>query len=171
LVKARLTFISVITIPLVAAFVFLPACQPKCQPPATKTFQHLSDSSWRAVETTNPHVTITKFDFIEIQFKRDFTGDVLVVKQNQEFQNPVEVFTWAVPDNTQGSGPLRIQYSTPGDPGNGQDQAATPPEQLDTEDYTFNLTNQLELTETKTGYYWRFVPMAGIVDPDTNCTF
>jgi hypothetical protein len=149
----------------------LTGCQKKCQPPAVNAFKNLSETTWRAVETSNPKVQITRFDFIELKFERDFTGSVIKVVANQEFaEQPIEVFTWAVPENTQGSGPLRIQYSTPGTDGS-DGNAAAPPQVVSTEDYYFSLGRELNLSETKTGYSWRFVPMTGIVDPDTNCTF
>jgi len=169
--NTRFKFITACFGPLLIALAFLPACQKKCQPVAAQAFKHLAETTWRAVETSNPKVSITKFDFIEMAFKRDFTGDVIVVKQNLEFnEKPVEVFTWAVPDGTQGSGQLRIQYSTPGDAGQNGAQP-TPPEIFSTDDYVFALGTELTLDEVKTGYHWRFVPMSGIVDPDSDCVF
>lgn len=165
----RLKFFSFFTAILLLGLALLQGCQQQCQPTPTTPFLHLEDATWRAASTTNPSLTITKFDFIELQFSRDFTGKVIKVVQNQEYTNPpIETFTWAVPDDTQGSGLLRIQYSTPGS-GTGAD--ATPPQVIATDDYQFDLTTELDLTEQETGYTWRFVPMTGVVDPDSNCTF
>lgn len=38
-------------------------------------------------------------------------------------------------------------------------------------EYSYTLSNELHLTETKTGYYYRFVPFLGIVHPDQVCQF
>ena len=151
---------------------WLPACQQQCQPPSTTVYQNVEDTPWRAISTTNPNVTITNFDFIVLSFSNDFTGSVVLVKNNLEYENPpIETFTWVVPAGTQGSGTMRIQYSSGAsqDPNAGTDGSTSTV--IATDDYQFSLSNQLQMTEVQTGYSWVFVPMVGIVDPDTNCTF
>lgn len=145
---------------LVLALPNLVACQRRCQPAAQQSFQSLVDTAWRLVQTTDPLVapSLNNYNFLVVTFARNNTGDVKRVVDNDQYDNPVQTLVWVPSVATK---TLRIQYTsaagTTGDDG--------------TFDYQYSLGRQLEMRLQSTGYYYRYVPFQGVVDPDVLCSF
>jgi hypothetical protein len=145
------------------------ACQRRCQAADTTVYKSMVDAQWRLVETNDPDAlkTLSNYTFLIMTFARNNTGDVKNVVDNDQYDTPVYSIVWA-PDATQKL--VRIQYSKITGTGN-QTQAANPGDG-GTYDYMYTLSNQLTLTETSNpGYYYRYVPFKGVVNPDTECSF
>jgi len=142
-------------------------CQKKCQPPSQEAFKSFVDQEWRLVETTNPQIRdLTNTNFIIMTFGINFTGQVFKVVNNDRFDNPVLVFKYNVDPEQK---LIRAVYSTPppeGQEGETQTQSAGSPTE-----YFYKLGRGFELTETRTGFYYRMVPFAGVVKPDEKCIF
>src|SRR5688572_26920027 len=148
------------------AWVTLPACQKKCQQ-AGEIVESITATPWRLVESNNPEMkNNNKYSFIVMSFTQDFGGDIKKVVNNREFQDPVRVFRYNIESDGR-SGFLRIAYSEVIQGENG----AEPGEVTETTDYDYKLGRDFTMTETQTGFFYRFVPYEGIVGPDNACTF
>lgn len=140
------------------------ACQKKCQPAEAKAFKSLVDTPWRLVESSDPDVAreLDRFNFLIVTFSRNNTGVVNRVVDNDQYDTPIMQLVW-VPDPQ--ARMLRIQYSSSTfNDGTGAGDAGT-------FDYFYALGRQLEMYESDRGYYYRYVPFKGIVDPDSSCVF
>ena len=167
-------------VPLVAlAFILLCAgCDKKCQPPAEQSFKTFTGQKWRMVETTDPDPNFKKLNnatFLIFEFNRDYTGTVNKVLNNVNYDTPVRTFFYNVDVN---AGLIRTLFQDPSQATDseqdltgasaipsmsGQAQGAV--------EYSYSLGRDFELTETRKGYYYRFVPFTGIVEPDRQCVF
>ncbi len=143
------------------ALLSMAACQRKCQPMATQSYQSLVETPWRLVQSTDPEVArnLNNYNFLVVSFNRNSTGEVKRVVDNDQYDTPVQTLVWVPNVSTK---MIRVQYSSasgaaPGDDG--------------TFDYTYTLGRQLEMTDTTNGYYYRYVPFQGVVDPDVSCSF
>jgi hypothetical protein len=147
-------------------------CQMKCQQ-LTEQLTSLSDKELRMAETTDPTVRdLTNTNFITMSFFNNYTGEVHKVQNNNRFNAAALVFTYNVnPDQKT----LKIQYSTPATEDNGSGSGSGGSSGGDPvgnpKVYTYTLSNQLMLTDTTSGFTYRFVPFEGIVKPDQKCTF
>src|SRR4051794_19607259 len=91
-------------------------CQKLCQPKASKPFSHLTDTQWRLVETNSQepfYKGANKYNFAIVTFAMDANGKVNQVKNNDQYDNPVRIFTWAPSSDNGKSGTLTIKYSVP----------------------------------------------------------
>lgn len=147
------------------------ACQKRCQALETTSFKSLVDAQWRLVESTDPQVinNLNNYNFTILTFNRDNTGDLKRVVDNSQYDIPVYNLLWAPNPMAH---LIRIQFSTvtaPTQPGQ-QVQAANPGDG-GTTDYEYYLGTQLEMYDLNKGYYYRYVPFKGVVNPDTVCSF
>ncbi len=144
-------------------------CQKKCQQAAPTPFQHLRDTPWRLVETNNPssqYKNLSRHTFIIMDFTIDFKGDVKKVVNNDQFDTPILTFDYNIsPDDHQ----LVIRYSASGDSGGQQSQSSTIG--AGTTNYQYALSTDLQLVDQKKGYFYRYVPFQGVVDPESTCAF
>ncbi len=154
---------------------FMVGCGKKCQQ-VTNTYESLTDTPWRLVETndrTTGFRKLSNFTFPVMNFGLDFLGSVQSVVNNQQFDSPLcNLVHKADPANNV----MVIQYSEGGggetlggDEGNQETTPVCP--FAGTRTYEYKLGRQLELTDSKTGKYYRFAPFLGIVQPDKECTF
>ncbi len=161
-----------LAIALLGVTLLTSACGKRCQAPEAATFKSVVETPWRLVESNDPQVTkeLDNFNFLILQFNRNNTGDVKRVVDNDQYDSPVMTLVW-VPDGT--AKVMRIQYSSvSGEAFNNLDQVGAAGEgDQGTYDYNYKLGRQLEMTEKNRGYYYRYVPFKGIVDPDNVCTF
>ena len=149
------------------------ACNKRCQSPPEKAFNSITATDWRLITTNNPRIkNLTKFTFLVMSFKPNFTGDVKKVENNNQFDTPVLTFVYKI-ESSGRSGNLNITYSSvsaqpdPSSPGaTPGDSQSSPPVS-----YEYELGRGLVLVETKTGYEYEYVPFTGIVDPDNTCTY
>lgn len=169
----RRRFFALVTLTLL--WVAGPACQRKCQPPSDERPTTITANPWRLVDTNDPTLAKanTKYTFYVISFAQDFSGDMKKVVNNREFETPINTLKYNLETDNGRSGFMRVAYfevgaGAEGDIG-GEVQAASEPSQ--TVDYEYTLTRELNLTASRSGYSYRFVPYVGIVDPDNNCTF
>jgi hypothetical protein len=131
-------------IAFLASLAIAAGCQKRCQQPAQTTFQHLRDTPWRLVETNK--------------------GDVKKVVNHDQFDAPILTFDYNIsPDDKE----LVLRYSAAG----GGDQTQASATSAGTISYQYKLTNELTLVDSKRGYFYRYVPFQGVVDPDSTCTF
>ena len=155
------------------AWSLLPGCQKKCQAPSAERPNSITSNPWRLVSTNDPSLkNNNKYTFYVIAFAQDFSGDMKKVVNNREFETPIRTLKYNLQTDTGKSGLLRIAYfevAATEEGGTGDTTTSTDPVQ--TTDYSYALTKNLELTASKSGYTYDFVPYVGIVDPDNNCTF
>ncbi len=138
------------------------ACQRRCQLPETMAFKSMVDTQWRLVSTTDPAFAskLDNFNFLIVTFNRNNTGDVKLVVDNTPYEQAAETLVWSPNPQSQ---MVRIQYTSGGTQVQAGDQG--------TFDYYYTLTNELQMYESKKGYFYRYVPYKGIVNPDTLCAF
>lgn len=138
----------------------------KCQAPATEKFKHITDTPWRLVETTDPgdaFEALSNTTFLVFEFTLDYKGTVKKVENNAEYEVPVLVFKYNVdPDN----GRIRAQFTAPSEEGSTSTQSGGT-----IVDYDYDLGREFEMVNSKSGYYYRYVPYNGIIAPDDKCTF
>jgi hypothetical protein len=136
-------------------------CGRKCQPAETQSFTTITATPWRLAESTDPTVSasLTNFNFLIVSFNKNNTGDIKRVVDNDQYDQPVQTLVW-VPDVANRI--LRVQYTSTGSTTSGD---------AGTFDYQYSLGRQLEMFDSKKGYYYRYVPFKGVVDPDVLCTF
>lgn len=152
---------------LATLWVFLPACQRRCQPGGERQ-ESITATPWRLVRTNNPDIkNNNKYTFVVFAFTEDFGGQVTKVVNNREFEEPVRVFRYNIETDGR-SGFLRIAYSEVASGNEGGNQAG---QVVETTDYTYKLGRDLVLTEVRTNFYYEFVPYIGIVGPDNACEF
>jgi hypothetical protein len=159
----------------------LVACQKKCQPPETEAFKTFTATKWRLVETTDPEFKkLNNTTFLVFEFKTDYTGQVNKVANNVQYETPVRTFIYNVELRAARGGTLRVKYQDPADLASEDGEEAPAPGDVpslqgkaggDVVDYEYELGRQFELTDSQRGYYYRMVPMKGIVEPDNECTF
>jgi hypothetical protein len=147
-------------------------CQKLCQQPATQAFTSITQTQWRLVSTTDPKVSpnLTNFTFLIWTFSTNFTGQILKVINNEQYNNPVFTFQFNVDPS---SNIILIDYQTPATAttnANGQATAGTPTDN-GTFQYTYSLNVTLDLNDTTEGYTYHFVPFEGVVNPDEACSF
>lgn len=165
--------LSKIAFPLLmgALMLLASACQKKCQPAATTNFKSVTAKQWRLVETTDPSPEfkkLTKTTFLIFTFDITYTGTVLKVLNNVKFNGPAQVFNYTIdPD----SGKLRIEYKDPPAQTENQADAAPTDDAGVIVDYAYDLGKELELSDSKAGYYYRFLPYEGTINPDDTCEF
>ena len=144
------------------------ACQRKCQNTTSATaFKSVTETQWRLVETTDPGVaeSLDNFNFLILQFATNGTGAVTRVVNNEQYETPISSILW-VPNAKVKQ--MRIQYtSVP----TSNSASAVQSGDLGTFDYKYTLGKQLELYESGSGYYSRYVPFTGVVAPDVECEF
>ncbi len=148
-------------------------CGRKCNTPVTTPFRFLRETQWRLVETSNPapeYRSLGKYTFFIWQFRQNFTGDIFQVVNNDQRDSPFRTFKWNTDGNK--SGNLAMKFSEPGtaDPGGGEG-GGTEARDLGTFQFSFNLSNELNITDLQRGHEYRFVPFQGVVDPDNDCSF
>ncbi len=139
----------------------------KCQAPATQKFTSIVGQPWRLVETTDPgdsFQALSNTTFLVFEFTNDYKGSVKKVENNAEYEVPVLVFKYNIDPESQS---IRAQFSSP------EAEASTTSTQSGGNiiDYDYELGRELELTNAKSGYYYRYVPYNGIIAPDDKCTF
>lgn len=141
-------------------------CQKKCQQSKVR-YSSLVDTQWRLVETTDPDILeagLSNFDFQVFTFTSNGAGTINQVISNELYQSPIATLVWVPnpPDKT-----VRIEYTSAAVP----NQTPPQPGDLGTFDYVEMLGTDLKLTDQNRGFYYRFVPFTGIVNPDTVCVF
>jgi hypothetical protein len=160
---------------LLGGVLWMGGCAVPCQPPAQTPFTSITGTPWRLVSTTDPTVTtLNRFTFTILTFAVAFTGTVQKVVNNQEYDTPILTFIWNIQTNNSTSGQISVQFSTVPDNSNGNNSGSQPAQQPQTGPvvtYNYTLNNELHLTDTTMGYYYRYIPFVGIVDPDSTCTF
>lgn len=148
------------------------ACGRRCQAPEAASFRSVVETPWRLVESNDPQVAkeLDNFNFLILQFNRNNTGDVKRVVDNDQYDSPVMTLVW-VPDGV--TKVMRIQYSSVSSEAfdSVDDVGAAGSGDQGTYDYSYKLGRQLEMNEKGRGYYYRYVPFKGIVDPDNVCEF
>jgi len=156
--------------PVLALCLAMPACQKKCQPPSPERPTSITQTPWRLVSTNDPSLkSNNKYTFYVIAFAQDFSGDMKKVVNNREFETPVKTLKYNLETDSGRDGLLRIAYfDVSAQEG---EEATSSGEPTQTTDYTYSLSNNLTLQASRSGYSYEFVPYAGIVDPDNNCTF
>ncbi len=144
----------------------LPGCQKKCQPPVTQKIQTLAESQWRLVETNDQSVKgLDRFNFLVYNFSRNFSGNIQQVRYNDLFETPFKTFNWNINPDTQ---QLVIRYQAIAPPTTGT--TSTNRQGPTDSRYAYDLGRELQLSDAN-GSYYRFVPFAGVVDPDSTCEF
>jgi hypothetical protein len=160
----------------------LGACQKKCQAPPVEPFKTVTEQQWRLVETSDPNPqfrTLSRTNFLIMTFKRNFTGDIKRVENNDLYETPVATFKYNVDSDLHRirMEMMIVQASLPTDKGGGggteqqQSQGGQVSTQSSVIDYYYDLTREFALTGTQSGFYYRFVPFSGVVDPDSKCEF
>ena len=147
-------------------FVAMVGCDKKCQKPAEESFKTITNQKWRMVETTDPNPafkSLGKYSFLIWEFGLDMTGTVNVVRNNKEFKDAVLTFDYTVDKD---SGIIRAAFAE-----TTLNEGTEATEELEPVEYSYELGRELELYESGKGYYTRFVPYQGIVEPDNTCTF
>jgi hypothetical protein len=157
---------------MLSLILFATGCQKKCQQPAQQAFTSITQAQWRLVSTTDPKVSpnLTNFTFLIWSFSNNFTGQIVKVINNEQYNNPVFTFQFNVDPS---ANVILIDYQTPGQPttnAQGQQTAGSPTDN-GTFQYSYNLTASLDLYDSTEGYSYHFVPFQGIVNPDESCTF
>lgn len=159
---------------LAAAFWLIAACQQrKCQAPAEQAFQTIVETQWRLVETTDPHPnfrSLNQTNFFIMTFKRNFTGDFKRVENNDLFETPVATFVYnvdpgsrrIVTEITENAVTVDPSAATPAAPAEGKKSVV---------DFKYTLSREFTLTRANSGFFYRFVPFLGVVDPDKQCVF
>ncbi len=152
----------------------LVGCGKKCQT-VTQTYEHITQTPWRLVETTDKSTGFRKlnnFSFPVLTFALDFVGSVQSVVNNQQFDSPLCTIKHRE-DRDNGLMVIEFTEGTTATQGGDATPAATSPvcPFKGTRNFQYKLGRQLELTDKKTGNYYRFAPFLGIVEPDKNCTF
>lgn len=148
--------------------------RPKCQSPPEQPFQTFTETQWRLVETNDPNPGFSKLSLTHFQiytFKRNYTGDIKIVKNNDLYPTPVATFIYDVdPDGKR----VRLEITensveiVPGENGEQTPKAAGKSYVLD---FGYALRRDFVLTGTYNGFRYRFVPFTGAVDPDRVCEF
>ena len=88
------------------------------------------------------------------------------VENNTEYQNPVITFNYNIdPDSKM----IRAEFLTAPSQDSTSQQAVQSTGTI--VDFDYELGRELELTDVKTGAYYRFVPYTGIITPDEKCSF
>ncbi len=157
-----------IVAPLALAMV---GCAKKC-PVSLEKQTSVTATEWRLVESTDPDPDIqdnlSLFTFLVFRFGQDFSGDIKLVLNNTQYDQPVRTFIYDVDPNSK---QLEIKYAfsqgqggQDSNAGNNQNGGDSPIF------YSYELGRSLELTSDQ-GYYYRFVPFTGILAPDETCTF
>ncbi len=166
----------VLILALLLVSMLLPACGKKCQQ-VTTPFKYLSDTPWRLAETTDPSKTfraLNNYTFPVFSFTLNFRGDVKTVINNEQFDSALCNLAYQVDP---GGNAVKIKFSEGA--GATPNQGADPNQTTslpncpfkDTIGYTYKVGRSLELTDQKSGNYYRFVPFLGIIQPDDVCTF
>lgn len=76
----------------------LTACQQRCQLPPAEPIRTLAETQWRLVDTTDPDITFDNYNFLILNFRRNFTGDLQEVQYNDLIETPQATFRWNVED-------------------------------------------------------------------------
>ncbi len=141
----------------------------KCQQPATERFTTIVDQPWRLAETTSTapsYRNLSNTTFLVFDFSKNYKGSVKKVENNTEYQNPVITFNYNIdPDSKM----IRAEFLTAPSQDSTSQQAVQSTGTI--VDFDYELGRELELTDVKTGAYYRFVPYTGIITPDEKCSF
>lgn len=156
----------------------LTACQQKCQQAVDQPTTTLSETQWRLVSTNDPQIPdcskqqaencLDRFNFLIMNFRRNFSGDVQRVVFNDLFETPVLSFNWnPVQDNF-----MLVRYQTVVSQDFDNFDGGSSAQDLGVfrYDYNFN-SNSLTLRDRDKGLFYEYVPFTGVVDPDSRCTF
>ena len=153
-------------------------CNKKCQPPSAEVPKSITANVWRLISSTSPQTSknLSKYTFPIMTFKTDFSGDLLRVEKNTQFEKPFSLFTYSLKTDSGREGSMTVVYFDPppdSDKTEGTKKAsdAPDPSNLKGIDYDYRLSKQLTLIERQTGYTYEFVPFVGVVDPDSTCSF
>ena len=155
--------------PLVAllAIITLSGClAKKCPIPQER--QKSITLAWRLVATDDPDFNgLNKYTFPIFTFNQDFTGDVKVVQNNTQYENPVRLLNYDI-DSEQKL--LRIQFSFPNGSGSSSSTNSGNERNNDIREYSYQLGRTLELVRDD-GTFYKLVPFTGILSPDDICEF
>jgi len=149
------------------------ACQKKCQQPRDTPFTTFTDQEWRLIESTSPKLnrSLNRSTFIIMVFRRNYTGEIFKVENNDRFEDPVQTFVYNIDPERK---LIRVEYVQPqveGSQAEGENKNASTPIQENVSEYLYELDREFKLTETSYSTYYRFVPFSGVVNPDSTCTF
>lgn len=121
------------------------------------------------VESNDPalRTTLTKVNFFIMVFKINFTGQIFRVENNDRIDDPQREFGFDVDVDSK---LIKVQYYFPKTT---DEQGKEVPGEKDGTPitYSYQLSRELRLTNTQTGYYYRLVPFMGVVKPDEKCEF
>lgn len=136
-------------------------CGKKCQQNTT-LYKTVTATEWRLAETTDPALAqnLTKFNFLIAAFGKNFTGALYQVVDNEKKNNPAAPFTFNV---STADRQLEITYQS-NETGEGIPSGTKVT-------YSYSVGYQLNLTNLATGHTYRYVPMQGVADPDSDCVF
>ncbi len=152
------------------------SCQKKrCQAPAEQPFQTIVETQWRLVETTDPHPNfkgLNQTNFFIMIFKRNYTGDFKRVENNDLYETPVATFVYNIdPEAKRIVTEITENAVTVSSDPSGAAPSAAPSGQKSQLDFKYTLGREFTLTRVSAGFFYRFVPFTGIVDPDKQCVF
>jgi hypothetical protein len=150
-------------------------CAKKCQPPETEKIKSVTAFPWRLVESTDPqHKGLNNVTFLIFQFQQNMTGDIKKVTNNTQQDDPIFTFIYNISPE---QGVIRAKFAggstgspdgtTPADTSTLEGSSST----NDIVDLRYELSRQFEMTDISRGYYYRFVPFKGIINPDEQCEF
>ncbi len=147
---------------------------PKCQAPAPEKIPTFTANPWRLVSSTDPGIKkLDRFNFTILSFSKNNKGDIKAVQNNTQYDAPLYTFDYIVSTEDAKSGQLRIVFYGQAKEEEGEAPSGEAPkgEASKPKDYEYQLTRELVLSESRTGYEYKYIPFQGIVDPDSNCTF
>lgn len=150
------------------------ACDKKCQAPPEKPLTTFIGLEWRLVSTTDPGATknLSRFTFLILIFKLEFEGEIYKVENNKRFDSPVGFFKFNVQSEGRSGSLFTVDIAPPPpDDGSGANTSTTTSQSKTVKRYEYEWGNRLNITESKTGYEYEYVPFTGIIDPDSTCTF
>lgn len=160
---------------LVIVSLLLVNCGKKCQT-NTNSVKSLSEAGvrWRMIDTNDKSAELRKlnnYNFTVWSFDNAFRGQVIAVRNNEEFsQNPLCTLTY-LPERDQKRMAVEFKSTSTqaADPGGAGTTSGCPVSGRGTFDYSIG--KNLRVTNVKTGVYYNFVQYLGIVEPDKACTF
>lgn len=165
-------------IKLIVLSLLLAGCQQKrCQAPPEQPFQTFVGTQWRLVSTTDPgpnFKTLTQTNFLIFTFNRDFTGDIKSVGNNAQSNVPIATLIYRVDSESRLIQAQITQNTVTVPPADGSTPNETPQSvapKSSTVNFNYTLSREFGLTDSRSGFYYRFVPFLGVINPDQQCTF
>ena len=158
---------------LLVGLTFATGCQQRCQPQSEQVPTTLSETSWRLVETNDPQIlnsdpALDRFNFLIINFSRNFSGNIQRVVFNDLFEAPVLTFNWNPVERNR----MLVRFQTAVNEDFDSFGGGSTAQDLGVSDFSYEFdANNFQMSDRESGVFYRYVPFTGVVDPDSQCTF